>query len=378
MRGCAKILGVNRRSAHRALLFAFAALVAGVLAALIAVTGDGGLPRTVPWWLVCVAVCLALPQGAWSAPGALLRLSAVGALFVTAMLFVGGQAAIGSAAILVPVVAGLWVTLALMLARRLRGQRATGLALVAAPLLMIGTTVPVLLGAGRGGDVRLDLAAGSAAVAAHLGPVFLLGGSALLVGTVAALVARLRTTISARTARSLAFVLGGAALVLVAAAGVLSSGTVAPTRHLGFAGLAVGVAALVLLTRGLTQLGRAREVYPSGSVLAAVAVGFVFAGALLPPDSVVAAVGGLLVLVVLAALLGAVAGLCGAAALLRSPSPVHLPAGPEVLTSRLEQLARIRRHGWDASPQLAGLRAQLTHPVRTVQHSVLRMRHSHT
>lgn len=303
-------------SSHRATLIALLVLTLGVLFAAAATTG--GLLASTPWWALVFVLATTVPRGSWSARSARSRLVAAAALLASALLLVGGRAASDSFALVALVAVPLWIALTMLLVPRLHGRRAVGVVLFVLPLVLTAAALPAALGTQLGLGAT-DPAAGVAALAAGAGPTLLLGGAAMLAGTVLDLAARLRTVVSAEAVRSIAFVVGGLTLVLVAAAGAVAAGTLSGTAsRIGALGVVLAIGAAAALRRGLTGLERTGEVSRVGGAMAMVSVASVLAGTMLSPPSTFATIVGLSVLLILAAVLGSVTGLCGAAALVRT------------------------------------------------------------
>ncbi|GAB48756.1 hypothetical protein [Mobilicoccus pelagius] len=310
-------------SPRRAVLLALLTVVLGLLAVVAAGASDGRV--LTPWWILCTVLCLIVPLGAWSAHGARSRLAALGGIALSSALLVGGFATARGSAFLVLVLATFAITPAMMLTPRLRGHRVVGLALFGVPLLLVGAAGPATLGV-VDLDLGLDAAGPASALLPVVGPAALLGGAATLVGCVVDLASRLRTSVSPDTVRGIAAVIGGLALVLVAAAGAVASGTVSGTAsRVGAAVVVLAIAAAAALTHGLRTLASTREVSDVGGILTVLAVLAVLVGALLTPAGALATTVTLVALLALAAVLGAVAGLCGAAALVRAPRTLSLP-----------------------------------------------------
>lgn len=315
------------RSPRRAVLFALVAVALGLLGALVAVADDGR--SLAPWWLLVAGLCFVVPLGSWSAHSARSRLVALAAVALSSAVLVGGLAATSSVALLALVLALFTLAPAMLLTSHLRGHRVVGLAVFAVPVVLLGAAGPTMLGSDLGvGDLATtDPAAVLTALRPVAGPAILLGGTATLVGCVVDLASRLRTTISATTARGVAFVIGGLALTLVAAAGAVAAGTLSGTAsRVGSAVVVLVLAGVTALARGLRDLGRTRELSGAGGILTVLAVLAVLGGALLAPaDTLVTAVS-LVALLSLAGVLGAVTGLCGAAALVRLPRRKRIPS----------------------------------------------------
>ena len=178
-----------------------------------------------------------------------------------------------------------------------------------------------------GGLARTGPAAILSAVRPVAGPAILLGGTATLVGCLLDLAVRLRTSISAEAARGVAFTVGGLALTLVAAAGAVAAGSLPGTAaRVGSVGVLLVLAGVLALARGLRELGRTRELSGTGGILTVLAVLAVLGGALLAPADALLTAISLAALLSLAGVLGAVTGLCGAAALVRLPRRERIPS----------------------------------------------------
>lgn len=341
------------RSPHRAVTFALVAVVLGLLAAFAAVA-DGGHALW-PWWSLVGLLSFLVPLGSWSAHSSRSRLVALAALMSSSAVLVGGIAATSTAVLLVLVLTLFAVAPAMLLTPHLRGHRVVGLALFAVPVLLVGAAVPMLAGSGLGLEDLLALvpvgvtgtaAAGGAANVAEvlgalsplLGPALLFGGTATLVGCVVDLASRLRTRISAQTARGIAFVVGGLTLTLVAAAGAVAAGSLSGTAsRVGEVGVVLVLAGVAALAHGLRELAQTQELSGAGGILTVLAVLAVLGGALLAPADAWITAASLAALLSLAGVLGAVTGLCGAAALVRLPRRERNPSRVVGLRARIAQ-----------------------------------------
>ena len=315
------------RTPRRAVLFALVAVVLGLLCALAAVA-DSGRSLT-PWWTLVTALCLLVPFGSWSARSVRSRLVALAAVTLSSAVLVCGLAASSPVPLLVLVLSLFTLAPAMLLTPHLRGHRVVGLAVFAVPLLLLGAAGPSVLGGdlGLGGLARTGPAAILSAVRPVAGPAILLGGTATLVGCLLDLAVRLRTSISAEAARGVAFTVGGLALTLVAAAGAVAAGSLPGTpARVGSVGVLLVLAGVLALARGLRELGRTRELSGTGGILTVLAVLAVLGGALLAPADALLTAISLAALLSLAGVLGAVTGLCGAAALVRLPRRERIPS----------------------------------------------------
>lgn len=329
-------------------------LGSGLIAALVATSTRGEV--TAPWWTLAVVIAAVLPLGSWrSSASSRGRLLATAALLLACLLFVGGLAISTSTALVAIVVAPLWFAVGGMITPLLRGHRALSLAVFAAPVVMTAAAAPAAVGSSTGlGPVHLSTALD--AVGGASGPVLLLGGAAMLIGSVVDLLLRLRATVSPTAVRSVSALLTGLALALVGVAGVVSAGSATSAGRFGSVGALVATAAVLAVVQGARGL-RNTEIGLAGGAMTALAVTAVLVGALLLPGGVLVTASGLALLLVLAGSLGSVAGLCGAAALLRSrprlsrpsmalPVPVRLPG---VLTQRLAQTTATLRTRYTTS-----------------------------
>lgn len=281
---------------------------------------------TLPWWLLAVAACLLLPAGSWSHHTSRSRLVGTLGLVLSCLVFVGAPAVTGSWSWVAVVAVPLWLTVLAVLTPHLAKRRLFTTVLYAVPVVAIATAMPAA--------PTLDLSAGADAVAAGAAPALLVGGSALLVGTVVDLLLRLRSAASPAAVRSVTALLGGLTLALVITAGAVAAGTYElAAAHLGPVVTALSVIAALALIGGLRGLLAADAgpagVAAGGGALTVLAVGSVLGGTIaLPAEPLVVALS-LTLLLVHAGVLGAVTGLCGAAALLRSPGP-RVPSLPSV------------------------------------------------
>ncbi len=312
------------RSPHRAVTFALVAVVLGLLAAFAAVA-DGGHALW-PWWSLVGLLSFLVPLGSWSAHSSRSRLVALAALMSSSAVLVGGIAATSTAVLLVLVLTLFAVAPAMLLTPHLRGHRVVGLALFAVPVLLVGAAVPMLAGSGLGLEDLLALV-----------PVGVTG-TAAAGGCVVDLASRLRTRISAQTARGIAFVVGGLTLTLVAAAGAVAAGSLSGTAsRVGEVGVVLVLAGVAALAHGLRELARTQELSGAGGILTVLAVLAVLGGALLAPADAWITAASLAALLSLAGVLGAVTGLCGAAALVRLPRRERNPSRVVGLRARIAQ-----------------------------------------
>lgn len=317
-------------SPRRPTLFFLAVLLLGTLTASAASTFFA--LATAPWWLLVLGLCLALPWGASTARSPRSRLAAMAALLSSALVLVGGMAATDSFLLVLAVALTLWCALALMVTPQLRGHRLVGLVLFGTPVALACGLLPLIVGSRAAEALPLvDLGAGARALASATGPILLIGGAAVLIGTVVDLAARLRTQVRAESLRSVAYIATGVTSLLVAAAGAVASGTVAGTAsRIGLLGTLLVVVAALAVRRGLHGLASTREISPVSGSVGAVAMALLLLGTAAVPASSLLTGLALFVLLGLAAILGAVGGLCGAAALLRT--------GPEPANARLRHL----------------------------------------
>lgn len=305
--------------------FALLAFVFGILAVVVATSTDGAV--TAPWWILLAVLCFVLPFGSWSARSARSRVIALAGLIGSSLLLVGGLRVSTSTLLVAIVVAPLALTLAMLLTHHLRGHRVVGAVLFGIPLLLVGAAAPATFGSAEiQALVTLDPSGALPAILEALPPMLLFGGASMLTGSVVDLASRLRTSVSAEAVRGIAYVVGGLALVLVAAAGVVAAGTLSGTAsRVGTSATVLVVAAVAALWHGLRTLSRTREVSRVGGAMTVLSVVAVLAGVLLAPAESLATVLSLVALLALAAVLGAVTGLCGAAALVRAPRRERRP-----------------------------------------------------
>ncbi|MDO5628637.1 MAG: hypothetical protein Q4G43_09985 [Mobilicoccus sp.] len=321
----------------RATLSVLTVLTLGILTALVATSTGGHL--TWPWWTLAIALCALLPLGSWSAASARSRVLASGAMALACALFVGGLAVSTSGALVAIVVAPLWFAVAGLITPWLRGHRLLSLTIFGGPVVMTAAAVPAAM-ASSAEFAGLDLAAAARAVVDASGPALLLGGAAALLGSVTDLLLRLRTTVTPTVVRSVTATLTGLTLASIGTAGVVAARATdalgaAPTspERFGTLGSALALLAVLTLAHGLMGLART-DVGLAGSVILVLATLAVATGAILLPTDPLTVALGLALLLGVGGMLGSVAGLCAAAALLRTslrlPSRPHLPV-PAVL-----------------------------------------------
>ena len=306
------------------------------------------------WWVLVLGLCVGIPRGASIARSAPPRPFALGGVVATALLLAGGATATESPLLVLGVTVPLWLVLAVMITPRLQGHRLVGVAVFAAPIMVAGGVLPFLVGPGATElSPILDLRSGYTTIMTSSGPTVLLCGAAALIGVVVELISLLRTSVSVSTVRAAAGLTGGLALLLVATAGALASGTIhGIASRVGVLGVLLGAAGTLSIRHGVRGLDWSGEITRAIGVFACFATGAVFAGTALLPAGAMTWIA-FIVLFALAAALGAVGGLCGAAVLVRSRRE---PTSRGIMTMLRAVHGRVHR------TLRSGPRAPATHP----------------
>lgn len=230
-------------------------MVAGSAAAAVAALGGGSLLATIPSVVVALVVAAAIPRHTWLARAAHGRHSAPARLVAALALLAYGVLVAGVVTSVVPgvglvlAVALLWVAVCLP-ALDAMPRPVVGLTVLAVPALL---AVTALAGTATTGGVAtaVDLEPIMAGLSTHTGPVLLVLGAAMALGSLLDLLSCSGRMRGSHTLFGLSATLGGSALLLVGLAGLAAAGGLeVGFNRLGGAGIAVAVTGLVAIRAG--------------------------------------------------------------------------------------------------------------------------------